>query len=438
MSDDFSALDALTASDRSFAVYRIPGRTTILLMQQEGRPESFETLAELNGRSGFVMAPFQSNATHPVVLIRSDQTFKGKNQILRFLKSLQKMECSEMVSSKPDSTKLEFSKPETSKTESSEMNSSKSEFTKGKCSVLVESPESSSNNDYAVYKGAFELFLKALHAGSCEKIVLSRTLQMSLPSTFSAGALFGTACEAYPDAFVYLCHTPLTGTWFGSTPELLLSGENGSWQTVALAGTRRFKDSEADWNAKTDGKGKADWNAKVDGKTKVKWGAKVDGNDKADWDAKNIREQQVVTSYLEKQLRIKNLIGSISEPYTIRAGQLMHIKTDFRFEMPDQGCVGDLLDFLHPTPAVCGYPKSEACRLILAHEGYDRSYYSGFAGPLNKEGKTDLYVNLRCASMKGKGLVLYAGGGLMPDSELKSEWEETEVKLQTLLSLIHE
>ena len=104
------------------------------------------------------------------------------------------------------------------------------------------------------------------------------------------------------------------------------------------------------------------------------------------WDAKNIREQQVVTSYLEKQLRIKNLIGSISEPYTVRAGQLMHIKTDFRFKMPEQSRVGDLLDFLHPTPAVCGYPKTEACRLILAHEGYDRAYYSGFAGPLNNAG----------------------------------------------------
>lgn len=389
MSDDFSALDVLTASDRSFAVYRIPGQSPVLQVQEVGLPESFDTLAELNGRSGFVMAPFQSNASHPVVLIRSDVSIHGKSQILRYLKKWA------IVATGASITANE-----------APITANGTSITAAVASITA------AVSDYTVYKGAFELFLKALHAGSCEKIVLSRTLQIALPSTFSAGALFGTACEAYPDAFVYLCHTPLTGTWFGSTPELLLSGENGSWQTVALAGTRRIKDSETDWVAKTDGK------------------------NKADWDAKNIREQQVVTAYLEKQLRIKNLIGSISEPYTVRAGQLMHIKTDFRFEMPDQGCVGDLLDFLHPTPAVCGYPKSEACRLILAHEGYDRSYYSGFAGPLNQEGKTDLYVNLRCARMTDKGLVLYAGGGLMPDSELKSEWEETEVKLQTLLALI--
>jgi isochorismate synthase len=377
MSDDFSALDSLIASERSFAVYRLPDAQPVLLVQGAGEPELFDSVAELNGRSGFVMAPFQTNAQHPVVLIQPDVTLKGKKSILQYLKGL------------PKGTK------------------------KTNEAVLTASEHLNQNNEgFLQYKAAFELFQKALHAGSCEKIVLSRTLQLPIPAAFSAGKLFGTACEAYPDAFVYLCHTPMTGTWFGSTPELLLSGEHGNWQTVALAGTRRIKESESNWNTQ------------------------VDGRSKADWDPKNIREQQVVTSYLEKQLRIKNLIGSISEPYTVRAGQLMHIKTDFRFQMAEQGRVGDLLDFLHPTPAVCGYPKTDACRLILAHEGYDRSYYSGFAGPLNREEKTDLYVNLRCARMSGQDLVLYAGGGLMPDSELKSEWEETEVKLQTLLSLI--
>ena len=394
MSDNFSALDALTASDRSFAVYRRPLQSPVLLVQELGLPESFDSLSELNGRSGFVMAPFHSNASHPVVLIQSDVSVHGKSQILRFLKKWAATHAS--ISAKGAS----ISENEASITENEASR------------TAIKADRTANGSDYSVYQGAFELFLKALHAGSCEKIVLSRTMEFSLPSDFSAGALFGDACETYPDAFVYLCHTPLTGTWFGSSPELLLSGEKDNWQTVALAGTRRIKDSESGWDAKTDGKSNQGW------------------------DAKNIREQHVVTAYIEKQLRIKNLIGSISEPYTIRAGQLIHIKTDFRFQMPEQGRVGDLLDFLHPTPAVCGYPKTEACRLILAHEGYDRAYYSGFTGPLNQEGKTDLYVNLRCASMHGENVVLYAGGGLMPDSELKSEWEETEVKLQTLLSLI--
>lgn len=390
MFDDFSAFDFLTASDRSFALYRIPGHSPELILQKEGLPDAFDSLAELNGREGFVMAPFHSSDDSPVVLIRPDVVVHGIGLIKRELKAMKHVLAAKVPSEVSADNVTE-----------NDLKTAGSVFAKS--NGLGEKRISALPDGFDQYKTAFEMFQKALHAGSCDKIVLSRTLQLPLPKGFSAGSLFGAACEAYPDAFVYWCHTPMTGTWFGSTPELLLSGEKGHWQTVALAGTRRIKASE--------GIG-------------------------ADWDGKNIREQQVVTAYLEKQLRIKNLIASISEPYTVRAGQLMHIKTDFRFQMPDQGCVGDLLDFLHPTPAVCGYPKTEACRLILAHEGYDRSYYSGFVGPMNNKGKTDLFVNLRCAQMTDRGLTLYAGGGLMPDSELKSEWEETEVKLQTLLSLL--
>jgi isochorismate synthase len=376
MSEVLSALDSLLASPRSSAVYRIPGSPPVLLIQEDGDPEAFGSVSELNGRTGFVMAPFQADRWHPVVLLRPDRRLNGIEAICSYTS-----ETGGETVAKPGSTGANRLDPLKDK------------------------------EGFVQYQTAFDLFQKALHAGSCEKIVLSRTLQLPVPEGFSAGALFGAACEAYPDAFVYLCRTPQTGIWFGSTPELLLAGEDGQWQTVALAGTRRISTP-----------------ASTDKKRNVEM---VNG-----WDAKNRREQQVVTAYLEKQLRIKNLIGSISEPYTVKAGQLMHLKTDFRFQMPEQGNVGELLDFLHPTPAVCGYPKTEACRLILAHEGYERAYYTGFSGPLNLEGKTDLYVNLRCASMSDQGLVLYAGGGLMPDSELQSEWEETEVKLQTLLTLI--
>lgn len=419
MVDDFSALDSLIVSERSFAVYRLPGAQPVLLVQESGVPEVFESVAELNGRSGFVMAPFQANGQHPVVLIRPEVRLRGKKSILQYLRgfsagSVRGLKPKDAPQCEANDSQNEANGNQCETSSSQSEASSNLSQTGGSQSVA----NGNQNEAFQQYKGAFELFQKALHAGSCEKIVLSRTQQLLLPNGFSAGSVFEKACATYPDAFVYLSHTETTGTWFGSTPELLLSGENAGWQTVALAGTRRIKDSGANWNEKQQ------------------WKEKPDGTSKTGWDAKNIREQQVVTAYLEKQLRIKNLIASISEPYTVRAGQLIHIKTDFRFQMPEQGHVGDLLDFLHPTPAVCGYPKTEACRLILAHEGYDRSYYSGFAGPLMMEGKTDLYVNLRCASLSDQGLLLYAGGGLMPDSELKSEWDETEVKLQTLLSLI--
>ena len=123
-------------------------------------------------------------------------------------------------------------------------------------------------------------------------------------------------------------------------------------------------------------------------------------------------------------------------PYSARAGALCHLKSDFRFTLRENNKLGDLLNLLHPTPAVCGLPKADAYRFILDHEGYNRRYYSGFIGWLDPEGRTDLYVNLRCMHIEDKILTLYAGGGLLSSSELNDEWQETEDKLQTMKALI--
>ena len=125
-----------------------------------------------------------------------------------------------------------------------------------------------------------------------------------------------------------------------------------------------------------------------------------------------------------------------SGPYPAYAGTLSHLKTDFHFSLRDNNGLGDLLKVLHPTPAVCGLPKEEAYRFILENEGYDRRYYSGFIGWLDPNGRTDLYVNLRCMHIEDERLTLYAGGGLLASSELNDEWLETEKKLQTMKRLI--
>jgi len=361
MHPDYTALDYLVKPEQSFVIYRIPNHAPVLLMQRNGLPETLNNLEALNGKGGFVMAPFRVLAHHPVVLVHPDLLLEGEVAIDRYL-------------SKQKRTK-EYPVDETSH-----------------CTM----PEDPFTN----YKYAFELFKKALHAGSCDKIVLSRTHQQTRNPGFSMGKAFDSACREYPEAFVYLCHTPTTGTWLGSSPEVLLSGSGNHWQTVALAGTQKLS------------------------------------NQTSVWDEKNVREQQIVTSYLEQQLIIKGFSFNISDPYTTKAGHLMHLKTDFDFEMPDSNRIGELLNALHPTPAICGYPKMTAYRLILGQEGYDRSYYSGFVGPLSLHGKSHLYVNLRCMHIETDRLTFYAGGGLMPDSELYAEWEETEAKLQTMLSLM--
>lgn len=254
------------------------------------------------------------------------------------------------------------------------------------------------------YQAGYTKFHDVLVDETFKKLVLSRTFELVREENFSAGLSFQRACEKYPDNFIFLCNSTESGTWLGCSPEILVSGQNGNWKTDALAGTK--KTSEI-------------------------------GNDVI-WDSKNRLEQQIVIEYMQEQLLKANITSAYSKPKTIRSGSLAHLKSEFTFHIDDSSKIGSLLNLLHPSPAVCGFPKKEAFDFILENEGYDRKYYSGFLGYLDVDNKTDLFVNLRCMQIFKENLRLFAGGGILPSSELISEWKETEYKLQTILSIINE
>lgn len=104
-------------------------------------------------------------------------------------------------------------------------------------------------------------------------------------------------------------------------------------------------------------------------------------------------------------------------------------------QIKDKSDLYNLLKDLHPTPAVGGMPKDLAKNFILDNEGYDRSFYAGFAGYEN-ENESEFFVNLRCAKIYSNKINLYVGGGIMPDSIPENEWKETELKSRTIGDLI--
>lgn len=349
-----TVIDELIGDGKSFAIYCIPGEEhPRFLMQTSGAPRHLYKIEDLNEQSGFVIAPFHAGQERPIVLIQPD--------------------CWELP---------------TTGTSHKETPSGKFE-------------EVRDTNAFAAYADCFDLFIHALRYGTFEKLVLSRSMTIDRPPAFSAAMAFYSACRHYIHSYVYLCYTPQTGIWLGSTPEIILSGEKGVWNTVALAGTQSLQD----------------------------------GRLPQEWDAKNREEQEYVAAYIRRQLLSLGIHSEENGPYPAYAGALSHLKTDFRFSLSDSQKLGDLLNVLHPTPAVCGLPKEKAYQFILENEGYDRKFYSGFIGWLNPAGKTDLYVNLRCMNVEHESLTLYAGGGLLASSELDDEYQETEKKMQTMLRL---
>jgi isochorismate synthase len=264
------------------------------------------------------------------------------------------------------------------------------------------------------FEGTVAHAIAEIEAGTFQKVVLSRTKTAELPADFEVLTAFNRLCAAYPNAFVSLVSLPDEGTyWLGATPETLVSVDAaGEFRTVSLAGTQSA--------------------TAPDGSVVRPGGAR--------WSQKEIEEQALVSRYIIecfKKIRLREYVEN--GPKTVQAGNLLHLRTDFCVDtravhFPQLGTV--MLDLLHPTSAVCGLPKAPALAFIQRHEGYDRSYYSGYLGPVNVGGETHLFVNLRTMKIDGARATLYAGAGITEDSDPHAEWLETELKCQTLLGVV--
>ncbi|TPN89036.1 chorismate-binding protein [Aquimarina algicola] len=286
-------------------------------------------------------------------------------------------------------------------------------------SVTVEKNAKSSNvrtplehiiSDKEIQKNHEDLVQKAIDAiktKGIKKIVVSRKEEVKIADHLSSLQIFDRLLHTYSNAFVYLWYHPKIGTWLGATPETLLQVQDRRFSTMALAGTQ----------------------PNVNGKEKVEWGSK------------ELEEQQLVTDFiLEKVTPLIDDIQS-SEAYTHQAATLLHIRTDIKGVIKDTSTVlKSIISALHPTPAVCGFPRDKAFDFILKEEGYDRSYYTGFLGELNINNKeqvnSDLFVNLRCMQLKQDKAIIYVGGGITKDSIPEKEWQETIKKTATMKKVL--
>lgn len=361
----------------SFALYRLPHQDSYTsVVQTVGDTLELHSPVELNGRSGFVVAPFSVTAQYPLLLIRPDVVE------------------SQMVGRKCSCHQLLFS--------GGSVQSLRTVGTDSTCRPdRVSGP--SGQTVRTVYSDSFNVFHRQLLTGRFRKVVLSRCLTIGHGPDVDAFSLFETACRSYPRLFIALVYTPKSGLWLTATPEVLLDRTADHWHTIALAGTMRMEGDDL-----------------------------LGEGEQMRWSAKNIEEQRLVATYIADQL--KPYVSNLEEegPRTVRAANLVHLRSDFTFTLLNNTRIGDLLQALHPTPAVCGLPKDDAYRFILANEPAPRQYYSGFMGPLDIDRQTSLYVSLRCMQITPDHFRLYAGGGLLKDSAEELEWQETEAKLETM------
>jgi isochorismate synthase len=235
---------------------------------------------------------------------------------------------------------------------------------------------------------------KEIALGKFQKVVLTRSVA-GIPLK-PLEELFLSLEQNYSRAMVYLFVHPKVGVWLGASPEQLISSNAEKYTTMALAATQLVQTSPPKWTEKEQ------------------------------------IEQELVVHQIEKDLLQHYAQSEIEkgETHSRQAGHLVHLCTNFTFPK-NQSPLSEIVKSLHPTPAVGGIPKKEAMTFIGKKEGLDRSFYTGFFGPITND-STQLFVNLRCAQWFSEKVLLYVGAGITKDSDPQNEWEETQRKLKTV------
>ncbi len=258
-------------------------------------------------------------------------------------------------------------------------------------------PKETSRSEYFE---RIDKYLKDIRGGKLDKAILSRVVTVTRPHNFDVVDHFVELSASYSQAFTYLLSHPYSGVWLGATPELLLRQQQEEIFTIALAGTQKKKEQGGYY-----------------------------------WREKEIEEHEWVARHIEQVMEEESYVLADKKAHkTIESGPVAHLETAYVFRAEDRKQdINALVQKLHPTPAIGGWPVTESLACIQAYEGYDRRYYAGVLGEVDKSGQhSHLFVNLRCMQVGKDKIAIYVGGGITAASDPEEEWEETCVKSRTM------
>jgi isochorismate synthase len=256
------------------------------------------------------------------------------------------------------------------------------------------------------YLNAVRAALKALHSGRLEKIVLARRKEWS--NTADLDQLL-TQVLAVRNSFRIMFSPDGESIFLSVTPERLACVMNGTAVTAAIAGTALRGAN----NASDDDVGRALAES-----------------------CKEEEEHAYVVNMIQDALSGISSSISVGERKMITLPHVHHLKTDISAQLHDGVCMGEVVALLHPTPAVAGLPREAAMSVIAELEGFDRGLFAGAVGWIDAVGDGDAAVTIRSALLHGRRAAVYAGAGIVRDSDPLTEHEETAAKMRMVLDVL--
>ena len=246
--------------------------------------------------------------------------------------------------------------------------------------------------------------------GELQKVVLAMALEARLDGPLAADEVTAQLADTYPDCYRFLFE-PVDErepqpAFIGATPERLVTLRGRTLATGALAGTTGRGDTPAE----------DEWLA-----------------DELRRDEKNVHEHEIVADAIREQLSPFAATISTGERDVRRLATVQHLETPITATLADDEHVLTLVEALHPTPAVGGLPPDRALATIRETESFDRGWYAAPVGWFDAAGHGSFAVALRSAVTAGDTATLFAGVGIVEDSDPDAEWDEVQLKYRPML-----
>jgi len=251
--------------------------------------------------------------------------------------------------------------------------------------------------------------LQAVKEGTLQKVTLARMARAHSQLPIAPSRVLRSLVENYPQCHVFAIRRA-GASFVGASPEELVSLHGNSVRSICLAGSAPRGVSEYEDSHFSEG---------------------LLGS------AKEQEEHEIVVDWVSNRMGpLCRSLGWNKSPEVFRLGNVQHLATQFVGTAKDGTHVLDLVRALHPTPAVGGMPLEPALEMIRRVEGFDRGWYTGPVGWVDRHGFGEFAIALRCALIRESDAYLYAGAGIVSASDADREYEETTLKLKPLLTAL--
>jgi isochorismate synthase len=258
------------------------------------------------------------------------------------------------------------------------------------------------------WKAAVGEAVRAVRRGAFRKIVLARAVRVRIVRP-EPGAVLRRLRAEYPGCTIFAVSRG--GRCFlGATPEQLVQVRGEQVHTSAVAGS-------------------APRGATEDEDRRL--GEMLRSNTKD-----RIEHAIVVEALREVLSDVCDDLSVADAPELLRVSNVQHLFTPIQGRLRDRLNILQLVERLHPTPAVGGVPQQAALRWIREHEGLERGWYAGPVGWIDGNGEGEFAVAIRSAMLHDGEALLYAGCGIVADSDPDPEYAESALKLRPLLSAL--